>query len=177
MEKLKSTYILIALFCCFQVKAQSRIEKIGDYGLYSLPVVAFSTALIEKDKEGIYMFGKSFLLNTAVTFGLKELIKKERPNKENFKSFPSAHTSITFQSAAFIQKRYGWKYGIPAYTVAAYTGFSRVHAKKHFVEDVVVGAGIGILSSYLFTHKKKQTTSFAFGKYKKDFKISYTYKF
>ena len=53
--------------------------------------------------------------------------------------------------AAFIHERYGWKYAVPAYIAATYVGYSRVEADKHYVEDVVVGAAIGIVSSFVFT--------------------------
>ena len=78
-------------------------------------------------------------------------IDKERPNNGNNDSFPSGHTSTAFQGAAFIQKRYGWKYGAPAYVAASFVGYSRVEADKHHLEDVIAGAAIGILSSYYFT--------------------------
>ncbi|NJB82499.1 phosphatase PAP2 family protein [Wenyingzhuangia aestuarii] len=161
-----------------KAEAQSTIEKIGDYGLYSMPFIALGSTWLEKDLDGTFMHGKAFVFNTALTLGLKAVTKKERPNGENLNSFPSGHTSITFQSAAFMQKRYGWKYGIPAYTVAAYTGFSRVYADKHFVEDVAVGAVLGVLSSYIFTRKRTvNTTSFSFDKKGKDFYVRYSYQF
>ncbi|NIJ44673.1 membrane-associated phospholipid phosphatase [Wenyingzhuangia heitensis] len=179
MEKHKQLYVLVlVLVLSFRTQAQSTIEKIGDYGLYSMPIIALSSTIIEKDLKGTFMFGKGFVLNTVLTLGLKEVVKKERPNDEDLNSFPSGHTSVTFQSAAFMQKRYGWKYGIPAYTIAAYTGFSRVYADKHFVEDVAVGAVIGIISSYIFTKKRSlNTTSFSFDKQGKDFYLSYSYQF
>ncbi len=39
--------------------------------------------------------------------------------------------------------------------LAAYAGYSRVHTDKHFVEDVVVGAAVDILSSFYFTESYK----------------------
>jgi len=161
-----------------KIEAQSTIETIGDYGLYSMPIIAIGTTILNKDTKGLFMYGKSFALNTAVTFTLKEVIRKKRPNGEDSESFPSAHTSITFQGAAYLQKRYGWNYGIPAYLIAGYTGFSRVHADKHFIEDVASGALLGILSSYLFTKNKIDTsTSFSFDKKGKDLYISFAHKF
>jgi membrane-associated phospholipid phosphatase len=64
--------------------------------------------------------------------------------------FPLGHTSTTFQSTALIQKRYGWKYGIPAYALAGFTGYSRINADKHDILDVLAVAAIGIGCSYLF---------------------------
>ena len=53
--------------------------------------------------------------------------------------------------AAFIHERYGWKYSVPAYIAATYVAYSRVEADKHYVEDVVAGAAIGVVSSFVFT--------------------------
>ena len=55
------------------------------------------------------------------------------------------------QGAAFIQRRYGWKWGIPAYAIASYVGWSRTYAKKHDWWDVVAGAALGAGSAYIFT--------------------------
>lgn len=132
--------------------AQSKeLETTGDVLLYGLPLTALSTTLLLKDKKGTWQFAKGFLVNKALTFTLKGLIDKERPDGEGFDSFPSGHTSTTFQSAAFIQKRYGWKYGWAAYALAGFTGFTRINADRHDIYDVLAGAAIGIGSSYIFT--------------------------
>ena len=80
-----------------------------------------------------------------------EAVRKERPDHSDFHSFPSAHTSILFANAAFVQRRYGWKWGLPAYVLATYTGWSRTFARKHDWWDVVAGAAIGAGCSYIFT--------------------------
>lgn len=166
-------------FSCGKGSAQNTIETIGDVALYASPAIVLSVSLIEKDKKGLIIYAKGAALNAAVTLALKEIVKKERPNGEDFNSFPSGHTSGTFQAAAHLQKRYGWKYGIPAYAVASYTAYSRVHADKHFVEDALVGATLGIVSSYLFTKKRETNiqTSFSFHKATKGFFVSYSYRF
>ena len=86
-----------------------------------------------------------------MTYALKYLIKKERPDGSDKHSFPSMHTSVSFTGAAFIQRRYGWKWGIPAYAIASYVGWSRTYAKKHDWWDVVAGAALGAGSAYIFT--------------------------
>jgi len=57
--------------------------------------------------------------------------------------------------ATFIHQRYGREYGVPAYVAATYVAYSRVQADKHFVEDVVAGAAIGIFSSLYLTTSYK----------------------
>ncbi len=151
------------------------LETSGDIILYTLPAIALGSTLFQKDYKGTAEFGKGFALNQIITFGLKFAIDKERPNMENNNSFPSAHTSTTFQSAAFIQKRYGWKYGIPAYALASYTGFTRIETDKHDIIDVVAGAIIGIGSSFLFTRRyKKINTQLTFASNKNNFLVGFS---
>jgi len=62
---------------------------------------------------------------------------------------------VAFQGAAFIHKRYGWKYAIPAYLGSTYVAWSRVESDNHFTVDVVAGAVIGVASSFIFTRPYK----------------------
>lgn len=155
LKKLSLT-IVILLYFQSAFSQEQPIKRSGDALLFAFPAVAFGTTLIKKDTEGTWQFTKGFLLNLTITAGIKYTISKERPDGSNDNSFPSGHTSITFQSATFLQKRYGWKYGIPAYILASYTGFSRIYIDKHDLVDVLAGAAIGICSSYLFTTPYQQ---------------------
>lgn len=139
-------------------EASNVVETSGDVLLGLIPAVAFGSTLYIKDTEGSMQFVKSFIANQAVTQGLKYTIHKDRPDDSDDHSFPSGHTSTTFQAAAFTHKRYGWKYSIPAYLGAAFTGYSRVDADKHYVEDVLAGAVIGTISSFYFTEPYKGVT-------------------
>ncbi|HZJ19986.1 MAG TPA: PAP2 family protein, partial [Pricia sp.] len=46
-----------------------------------------------------------------------------------------------------------WKYGVPAYLVAGFVGYSRLEGvnDRHDGWDVLAGAAVGIGSTYLFT--------------------------
>ena len=133
------------------------IEKSGDVIQVLLPAIAYGTTFYLDDAEGRTQFYKSFFTNLGVTYGLKSVIDKKRPNGGN-RSFPSGHTSAAFQGAAFVHKRYGWIYGIPAYISAAFVGYSRVESDNHYTEDVVAGAAIGVISSFYFTTPYKRMT-------------------
>ena len=54
-----------------------------------------------------------------------------------------------------MRKRYGWEYGIPAYAGASFVAYSRVESGEHYPHDVIAGAAIGIVSSYIFTRPYK----------------------
>jgi len=157
---------------------KSTIQTSGDIILYALPASAITTTLLLKDHEGTEQFAEGFFLNQIITHSLKTIVKKERPDGDGFDSFPSGHTSTTFQSASFIQRRYGWKYGIPAYLLAGWTGYSRIEADRHDLTDVLTGAAIGIASSYLFTKPyEKQTYELSLSGGLDGMMVRFSYKF
>ena len=127
-------------------------ERAGDVLRILIPAIGFAATLFgEHGYAGSIQFAKSLAVSQLTTEGLKLATHKKRPNGGDYKSFPSGHTTSAFMGAAFIHKRYGWKYSIPAYMGATYVGYSRVNAEKHFYVDVIGGATIGILSAYFFT--------------------------
>jgi len=172
--------IVLAIILCFQssFSQNKTVETSGDVLLFLMPTVAFGTTIFKKDYKGTWQFTKGALLNVAVSYSLKQIVSKQRPNMENYNSFPSGHTSITFQSAAFIQRRYGWKVGIPAYLLASYTGFSRIQADKHDIYDVLAGAVVGVGSTYIFTTPYQQEhMELTFSGGQGDFLVGFKFKF
>jgi membrane-associated phospholipid phosphatase len=138
--------------------AANTLEKSGDALLFLLPAIAYGSTFYVDDTEGRTQFYKAAASNLIITQALKYAIHKERPNGEDNLSFPSGHSSVTFQAASFIHKRYGTKYAIPAYMAATVVGYSRVEADKHYTEDVLAGAALGIISSFYFTKPYKSFT-------------------
>lgn len=101
---------------------------------------------------------KSEAMVGMLTFSLKRLTAVPRPDTQQPTSFPSGHTAQAFAAATFMAKEYGHKsiwYSIGAYTVATGVGTMRVMNNRHWVSDVLVGAGVGILSTNLvyLTHQ------------------------
>jgi membrane-associated phospholipid phosphatase len=126
------------------------IERAGDFLMVAMPAGAGTIALMHHDTPGIFQLGKSLAATGAVTLALKLSIDEERPDGGNH-SFPSMHTAVTFNAAGFLHERYGWRWGVPAYAAAFFTGWSRVNAHSHYTHDVLAGTAIGILSGRLFT--------------------------
>jgi membrane-associated phospholipid phosphatase len=126
------------------------VETAGDALQIFLLTAAGGMTLALDDYEGLRQFAKSGTFTLMTTQVLKVTIDSERPNGAG-RGFPSGHTAAAFAGASFIQRRYGWRYGIPAYGMAAFVAWSRVDADKHYVEDVVGGAALAIVSTYLFT--------------------------
>ena len=157
MKRRSSILPFVMLFCLFSgvdVHAAGTIETAGDVLVLALPTAAAGLTLGFRDGQGALELGESAALTLGVTYGLKYTIDEKRPNGDD-QSFPSAHASISFASAEFMRKRYGWDYGIPAYVAATFVAYSRVESKQHYTQDVIAGAAIGIGSSYLFTRPYK----------------------
>ena len=130
--------------------AADGIQTAGDALQIVLPGTAAGIALANRDGRGARQLGKSLAATLGVTYTLKYSVNEIRPNGGG-QSFPSGHSSVSFAAAEFMRKRYGWEYGIPAYAVASFVAYSRVESRQHHPQDVIAGAGIGILSSYIFT--------------------------
>jgi len=112
---------------------------------------------------------KAELIMVAVTNPLKKFTHVLRPDSSAYNSFPSGHTAQAFLAANFLRHEYGDKsvwYSIAGYALATSVGIFRIANNRHWVSDVLAGAGIGMLSSELAyaTHKyrwnrKKQNLS------------------
>ena len=75
-----------------------------------------------------------------------------RPDGSTRNSFPSGHTATAFMTATMLHKEYGHRspwYSIAGYTMATVTGVTRQLNNRHWMSDVMVGAGIGILATEL----------------------------
>ncbi len=84
--------------------------------------------------------------------GLKEGLHVRRPDGSNTRSFPSGHTATAFMAATMLTKEYGYKskwVGFGSYAVASSVGLMRMANNRHWLSDVMVGAGIGVISTEL----------------------------
>ena len=124
---------------------------LDDY-LQFAPVLAYTIALPFADgdytwQERTCVLGTSFASMMAICYGLKWATHVERPNGHNKFSFPSGHTAMAFMGAELVRREYGPWWGLAAYTSAAATGFLRIYNNWHWTGDVLVGAGVGVLSA------------------------------
>ena len=144
-------FIVVAAFISCTCHADSSKDDQADILMVALPASAYLLTLSKKDNQGAWSLTKSLGLTALSTVALNSIIDKDSPNGSSSDAFPSGHTSIAFSSAAFIQRRYGWRPGIPAYLVATYVGHLRMETDDHDAMDVIGGAAVGVLSSYLLT--------------------------
>ncbi|HHB79470.1 MAG TPA: phosphatase PAP2 family protein [Saprospiraceae bacterium] len=94
------------------------------------------------------------VLNQILVVSLKRTINKTRPNGANH-AFPSGHTSFAFANATVLYEEFKETNPFLAYSgfgFATVTGSLRVANNRHWLSDVLAGAGIGLLSATLIYH-------------------------
>ena len=111
---------------------------------------AFGVKSKNNFRDKTIILATSYLIMGVTVEALKKTTKVQRPDGSGFNSFPSGHTATAFMGAELMYQEYKdvspW-YGIAGYAVAAGTGAFRMYNNRHWLTDVVAGAGIGILSA------------------------------
>lgn len=127
---------------------------LDDYTQYAPMVATYGLNLCGiKGKHGYgdltIILGTAYALMGISGNALKSTTKVMRPDGSSRNSFPSGHTATAFMGAELLRREYSdvspW-IGVAGYAVAAGTGFFRMYNNRHWLTDVVAGAGIGIMS-------------------------------
>lgn len=120
------------------------LPVVSTYGLSLLGAKARHSYL-----DRTFLIATSYLTMGILVNGLKYTVREPRPTGAR-NSFPSGHTATAFMGAELVRMEYKdasvW-YGVGAYVVATGVGVLRVWNERHWVTDVLAGAGIGILST------------------------------
>lgn len=91
-------------------------------------------------------------LSTGITQGLKHSVSENRPTGNDNQSFPSGHTSLAFTCATLLHREYGFLspwVSVGGYGAATLTEVLRLRHNAHYINDIFVGAGIGVASTNL----------------------------
>ena len=126
--------------------------RFDDYVQY-VPV-AFYLTLDFMGLKAKHSFGErlavgvvTYISVTALSQSIKYIVREPRPDTGTRNSFPSGHTMTVFAGAELVRSEYGWGAGMGAYALAATVGFMRMYNGRHWFNDVLAGAGFGILSA------------------------------
>lgn len=127
---------------------------IDDFSQYAPMAAAYGLNMCGlKGKHGYgdltIILGTAYALMGITVNSLKSTTRVMRPDDSSRNSFPSGHTATAFMGAELLRREY-WDVspwiGVAGYAVAAGTGFFRMYNNRHWLTDVLAGAGVGILS-------------------------------
>ncbi len=126
--------------------------KLDEYLRYVPTAINISLSIAGKKAkhsniDRILIKATSIATMYALTQGLKHTINRTRPDGSDNHSFPSGHTAGVFLGAESLRQNYGNWWGLAGYTAATATAFLRLYNNRHWLGDVISGAGIGILSA------------------------------
>ncbi len=136
------------------------ITTLGDEG-YIWIAAAILLLIPKKTRKIGLMCGVALLAHLVLNNELlKNIVQRPRPfatfpelsiivSQPGQFSFPSGHTSSSFAAAAVMYRYLPRRAGVPAMILAALIGFSRLYVGVHYPTDVLVGAAVGILCSYI----------------------------
>jgi len=87
------------------------------------------------------------IVSQAVVHGMKYSIRRDRPTGECC-SFPSGHAATAFAVASVLERHLGYRASWPALVGATYVATSRLVDDRHFLSDVLMGAGVGTAAGW-----------------------------
>ena len=132
------------------VSIDNYLQFVPAAAVYGLNIAGIHGAHNYLDLTMIYLLSNVIMNLTVYT--VKNVTHEQRPNGADYLSFPSGHTAEAFLSAEFLMQEYKnvsiW-YGIGGYAVATSVAYLRMYNNKHWLNDVIAGAGFGILSTRL----------------------------
>ena len=125
--------------------------------IYGFEIAGMNPKTDWKNRTAILMKGQ--ILNLGLVYILKKSLHETRPDGTAY-SFPSGHTANVFAGATMLsieyEEHHKW---VPyvAYAGASAVGVMRMVNNKHYISDVLFGAGLGILSmkAAYWTHQYK----------------------
>ena len=144
----------------FAAHADNYLQFAPAAAVYGLNLAGIKGRHNLADATGYFLVSEVIMNGTV--HALKTITDRDRPDHSGFNSFPSGHTANAFASAEFLSQEYkdvSPSYGYAGYAVATATGLLRMYNNRHWLSDVVAGAGFGILSTklaYIVYPKLKQ---------------------
>lgn len=136
------------------------IETAGQVVAFGLPAAAGALSLYKDDGTGLAELGSSWLITVGSTYALSHIVRERRPDGSDFHSFPSDTSASAFSAANYLWMRYGWQWGVPAYALATFAGYSRVQAKKHHWYDVAASGAIALGVNYAIVTRFKPSSRY-----------------
>jgi len=178
MFRIFITMLVCSFVCIYTAKADNKfsVERIGDVLTFALPAYAAGMTVKDEDYKGLLQLGLSLGGSQLAIVGIQNLVKEPRPNGGK-NGFPSGHAGAAFSGATFVHKKYGLKQAAIPYALATFVGYSRVQAKWHYAHDVIAGAAVSALFTWVLVDKKDSATEVTASAGRNEAQINFKTKF
>ena len=150
-------------------KVATFVRTVASPGAYYIGVSLYAVGRLT-DHDRLADLGwhgtEALIVGEAVGGVVKAVVGRQRPSvmprnassyqlgrglqSDIYRSFPSGHTTSAFAAAAAVSSETSrwwpetrWVIGPILYTGAALTGISRMYNNRHWMSDVLAGAGVG----------------------------------
>jgi membrane-associated phospholipid phosphatase len=139
------------VFSVGKVAGSAYVHLASGVGLWAVSryIVAPATNESRTNKFSVIGFDlmRGQIISQAMVHGMKYAVRRDRPTGECC-SFPSGHSASAFAAAAVLERHLGYRGSWPALAAATYVATSRLVDNRHFLSDVMMGAGIGTASGW-----------------------------
>lgn len=152
-------------YSAFRTPIDNYLQFAPTVGVYALNLAGVKGKNSFIDRSAILFISEAIFYGTTVF--LKSTTGRLRPDESNKLSWPSGHAGNAFVSAEFMAQEFSGRsawYGVAGYSMAATTSILRIYNDKHWLSDIVAGAGFGILATktayYLYPFLKNKLLHF-----------------
>lgn len=147
------------LYCAFLDAVMPVITFLGDGGWFWI-AAAVVMLFFKRTRKTALMTGAALIIGLLIcNLILKPAVARIRPyevmegiklliEKQSDFSFPSGHTTASFEAATVFMLR-DKRFGIPALVLACIIAFSRMYLYVHYPTDIIGGIVIGTLCGLL----------------------------
>jgi len=140
---LRKLYLELATDLAKKTEKRSLLEHLGDGILIFCMLYCALILFIDYPKE-VYWFVGGICFLTLLITGFKTTLKRKRPNKNNFNSFPSGHVALLMMTLIWLVAT-GEGAIIPAIILIIFMGWQRVAFEHHHLTDVIAGMTLGTI--------------------------------
>jgi membrane-associated phospholipid phosphatase len=135
---------------------QKDIRFAGKAVAVAVPLSAATIALWKGDRVGVAELAFESLLTVGTVYALRSIVKEERPNGDNYQSFPSLTTAVSASGSAFLTARYGLSWGLPAGALSSFASWSTTQAREHRWYDTLASSAIAAGYSFALVPRLKR---------------------
>jgi len=153
------------IFSVGKVLGSAEVQIGASVGLWAVGRYIISPTAGESRTNRYSVIGfdlmRAQILSQAIVQGMKYSIRRDRPTGECC-AFPSGHAATAFAMASVLERHLGYRASWPALAAATYVATSRLVDDRHFLSDVMMGAGVGMASGWTVVGTHGRGTDFVF---------------